>query len=362
MRTLFFLLLFFFLQSAFSQNNLSVYTKDGSLFSLYLNDSLINKIPQASILAEGIKKDTLKAKVILDNKQSAEETVYLLEKTTHTSGREFNYIVEMKGGKLKIIFNGMEEITKIPKPLVPPKPVVDTTSKYRNNLLGHYCELKEGNPVYFNNRPKDRVCKTAMPNEYLNYMNILMAKAQVEDDKYVIAENTTRNNCVSVGQLNKILTQISFELEKLKLIKESYVNIVDKKNSSRLDSTFKLTSSKNELAAFLKTADENGYKTSRQCTKASADADMKPVYEKLGAYNNDTERFQALKKMYAEYCYSVVQVKTLLTLFIHDKEKLDAAKMLYFQCVDTENYMKLSDLFSYGSTVSDLQDFLNKQQ
>jgi hypothetical protein len=362
MRTLsLILLIFFFIHFTFSQNNISVYTKDGSLFSLYLNDSLINKIPQASVLAEGIKKDTLKAKTILESKQSAEETVYLLDKGAHTLGKEFDYIVEVKSGKLKLIYNGTEEIPKVPKPLVPPKPVVDTSGKYRNNVLGHYCELKENNPVYFNNRPKDRICKTSMPGEYLNYMNILMTKAQTEDDKYLIAENTTRNNCVSVSQMNKILTYISYELEKLKLIKESYGNIIDKANSKRLDSTFRLESSKNELASFLKTADQNSYKTTSKCTSPSKDPDIKQLYDKMEAYRNDPEKFMVLKKMYSDYCYSVAQIKMLLGLFVHDKERLDACKLLYYYCTDTENYMKLSDVFSYNTTIADLQDFLNKQ-
>jgi hypothetical protein len=362
MRKLSVILLFLFTCSAFSQNNVSVYTKDGSLFSLYLNDSLINKVPQASVLAERVKKDTLKAKVILENKQSTEEIIYLLDKSTHTSGKEFDYIVEMKNGKLKMSYNATEEIPKIHKPLVPAKPVVDTSSKYRNNMLGHYCELKEGNALYFNNRPKDWICKVPMPNEYLNYMNILMVKTQIEDDKYTIAENTTRNNCVSVSQMNKILTYISYELEKLKLIKESYANIIDKKNSKRLDSTFKLESSKNELAAFLKTADENNYKTLNKCISPSKDTDIKQLYDKLGAHGNDTERFQILKRMYMEYCYSVVQIKMLLGLFVHDKEKMDVCRLLYFYCTDAKNYEKLSDVFSYNSTIADLKDFLNKQQ
>jgi hypothetical protein len=362
MRTLSAILLFFLIHSAFTQNNVSVYTKDGSLFTLYLNDSLINKAPQASVLAERIKNDTLKAKVILENKQSVEETIYLLDKSSHTSGREFDYIIEVKNGKLKMIYNGTEEIPKIPRPLVPPKPVVDTNSKYRNNVLGHYCELKEGNALYFNNRPKDWICKTAMPNEYLNYMNILMVKAHTEDDKYMVAENTTRNNCVSVSQMNKILTCISYELEKLKLIKESYANIIDKKNSKRLDSTFRLESSKNELASFLKTADENNYKTINKCGSPSKDEDIKQVYDKVAAHGNDTERFHILKKMHAEYCYSVAQIKMLLGVFVHDKEKLDVCKLLYFYCTDAENYEKLSDVFSYNSTIADLKDFLSKQQ
>ena len=44
------------------------------------------------------------------------------------------------------------------------------------------------------------------------------------------------------------------------------------------------------------------------------------------------------------------------------REKLDASKLLYYYCVDTQNYLNISDVFSYKLTESELKDFVEKQK
>jgi hypothetical protein len=326
-----------------------------------MNGAALNEKPEANISISDITKDTVNIKVEFNTGGSAEGVLYLLEKGKQVKNREFNYLLTKKDKKTIFAFTGTHSIIRLPEPLIPLKPVVDTSYKLRDNVLGHYCELKASRPSYFNNIPDNNECTAPMPEIYMNYVNLLLSRAQNDYDKYLVAQNTCQNNCVSVSQLNKILLHIPYEIEKLKLIKTVYFHIADRSAAKNLDSTMKLESSKKELGEFLKAAESGKVKTGANCLVASGEIEINSICNSLSVFSNDTERFEYLKKIYSTKCYSIVQVKLVLSQFIHDREKLDAAKMLYFYCTEKNNFTTIDNLFSYNSSIADLQDFVNKQ-
>lgn len=362
MRYLFFILFLLLILNAKCQNNLRIYSANGELFKLSINTILINEHEDAHVLALNIIDDTITIQIEFSNKLKAQKKIYLLEKGKLVTNKEFNYKVESIQNKLIISFVNILDIQKIIDPIVPPKPIIDTSNKYRNNILGHFCELKNDIPIFFNNLPKQGVCSAPMPIEYLNYVAILMKKTEVPDDKYNLLEKVVRNNCISIEQMNSLLKYIDYEVEKLKLVKLAYFHFSDILNANKLESSFNYESSKTELHNFL-----NESKTSKQilnstCEKSAEDVEINSFSEKLMAINNDAERYQNLKKLYTNYCYTSLQVKQVLQSFIHDREKLDAAQLLYYYCVDKQNYTVIIDVFSYKQTESDLNDFIEKQK
>ncbi|MBA2613896.1 MAG: DUF4476 domain-containing protein [Bacteroidetes bacterium] len=350
------------LNFVFSQNNVRVFSGNGELFTVSAFNLVQNKIPQANVLIQTILDDTLKLKIELDNKTKFETTLFLFEKGKPTKNKEFNYRINIEQGKIKFSYNGYYDIIKLPDPLVPVKPIIDTTFKYKNTRLGHFCELKDSKPVYFNNIPKNASCINAMPEEYLNYTNLLMVKADVADEKFIIAENVCRNNCLSVAQLNFLLKYIEFELDKLKLLKIAYFNLTDLNNKKDLEKSFRFESSVSELNSFFKTAVDPKTFASKNCKTPSSPEDVKTFQSELSVYTNDAQRYETFKKLYDGFCYSKDQVVIILNTFIHDREKLDAAKMLYFKCAEKDNFLLISDVFSYNETISELKDFVSKQK
>lgn len=345
-----------------SQNNIRVFSAKGELFTLTVFDTVQNKIPQTNVLINHVYEDSLHIKIELEDKTKTETTLLLFEKGKTTKNREFNYIINVEQNKIKINYAGYYDMVRLPDPLVPEKPIVDTTTKYKNTRLGHFCELKDSKPIYFNNIPKEGPCKAPMPADYLNYTNLLMLKAQVPDDKFIIADNVCRNNCLSVEQLNFILKYIDYELEKLKLIKIAYYNITDKEKNKELEKSFRFESSVSELNSFFKVANEQKIKTKFNCSIASSSEEIKNLENNLNVYSNDAQRFETLKKIYEDYCFSKDQIILVLGKFIHDREKLDAAKMLYYKCVEKEDFLLISDVFSYNETISELKEFVAKQK
>jgi hypothetical protein len=343
-----------------AQNNLRLFDPDGDVFTVYLGDSICNKVPQTEVLLTGLKKDSLELKIQFAN-GNVDEFVYLLERGRKVSGKEFVYKVSIKKSKPKITFIGNESMILMPANIVPNKPAVDTSKKYNNKVLEHYVDLKNSNITYFNNYPYDGKCQLPMPASYLNYMGILMKKAQTDDDIFLIAQNTTQNNCLSVDQLNVILGYISYEIEKLKLIRSAYFSLVDVNNRDKLNLSFKLEASKKQLADFFKNSEQYRYKSGKDCTTAASKEEMDEFTNALVANTSDVEKLILLRKTYLDHCFDIEQSKIILGKFIHDRERLDAAKLLYFHCIEKERFTEVKETFSYTTTIADLEDFIKKQ-
>ncbi len=351
-----------FINMCFAQNNLILSSANGKVFKVLEKGKAFNTIPQAHVVIEKIMKDTLYAELEFENRKKYPVTIYLLEQGLSSKNKEYNYQVECNDVNLNLRFTGVFDILPFPNPLVPAKPIIDTSRKYRNQTFGRLCQLKEGKPLYFNNIPKDGICLTTMPAEYMNYTALLISKAEVQDHKYTIVENVCRNNCLSVDQLGVLLKHIEYEIEKLKIVRLAYYSLVDPANKKNLEKAFRFEPSINELNAFLKTAEENRIKTSNGCSTAASQMLIDKYALRLSSFGNDAERFEAFRKGYADLCYSADHAILILSKFIHDREKLDAAKLLYFNCVEKDKFLKVAEVFSYNQTSSELKDFIDKQR
>ena len=355
-------LISFFCLPLFSQNYIRIIQQDGEPFSLSIDDSLINTVQQTEVSFGPLDKDTLNLKCILSGGSELKTIVYLLDKKSETINKEFNYVLIGKKAPHQLKFVGIKDFKRIPEPIVPQKPKVDTSQKYKNTTLEHYVEIKNNKPIWFNNYPYDGKCQMAMPSNYMSYFHLLMKKAQNEDDRYYIAENTARNNCISILQLNQMLTYIPFEIEKLKFIRVAYFSLTDPEHKDKLDSTFKLESSKIEWQNFYKNINDYKYRSDMNCISASEDSIITNMAEKLRILSSDIERLTYFKKTYGRNCYSSKQSETILKIFVHDRERMEAAKLLYFHCSDKENFYYISDIFMYKLYSSELIDFISKQK
>jgi len=345
-----------------AQNNASLSSSNGKLFKVIFGGKTFNEKAQAHVVLENIVKDTLRIELEFENKKKLPATLYLLEQGEPTQNKDFSYRVEFNDVKLKLVFVGVYDIRPLPDPLVAKKPVVDTSMNYKNKTFGHLFELKNGKPLYFNNRPGNGPCAVAMPPEYLDYTGFLISRAQVMDYKFAIVENVCRNNCLTVDQLNSLLKHIEHEIEKLKIVRLAYFSLVDPANKKGLAQSFRFEASVNELNSILNNPDVALNSSPNNCSKPASEMILNNFVTRLSAFGNDAERFEVFKKGYMELCYSVEQVSQILNKFIHDREKLEAAKLLYAYCVEKDKFMTVSEAFSYNQTNSELKDFIEKQR
>ncbi|HOZ86305.1 MAG TPA: DUF4476 domain-containing protein [Bacteroidia bacterium] len=232
-----------------AQNSARLLSADGTPFKVLQNGIVLNKNAEASLLIENVLNDTLNLMIEFENKHSLPITIYLLDKGKKTNNKEYNYQI-VNGQQVKAIFTGMYDPVSLPDPIVPQKPIVDTSHQRNNNLLEHFCELKNGKPVYFNNMPLDEKCKTPMPGGYLGFTDQLIKRAQSDEAKFRIVEGVCRNNCIFVSQLVTLLNYIEYELEKLKLAKLAVQSLTDPDHLNMLEKSFRYESTFVELKKF----------------------------------------------------------------------------------------------------------------
>lgn len=355
------LLILFSVNFLFAQNNVNLTSLNGKTFKVTSSGKTWNTLPQASLYMENIMQDTFVIELEFENKKKITSTFYLLEQGVPCKNKEFNYKVDFNDVILKVNFTGVYDIIPLPNPIVPNKPIADTTPVLKKGVYEHFCEIKDGKAIYFNNIPKTGTCTIAMPESYLRYTALLVAKAEVQDKKFAVVETVCRNNCMSVAQLSRLLNYVDYEIEKLKLIRTAYLHLVDQANKKNLEKNFRFESSIKALNDFLNNPEEIKQATENKCTVAASEMLISKYLDRLGSYGTDSERFEALKKGYSELCYSTNQVSLILSKFIHDREKLDAAKLLYFHCVEKAGYLIVGEVFSYNQTKSELKDFIDKQ-
>lgn len=346
-----------------AQNNLIIFSSTGNYFKVSCKELKINDAFQQELKLEAIEFDTLHLTLTLEkDKTTLNRTVFLLEKGAHVASKEFIFSLEQDDShkKLKLVFITANTIKTLPNPLLPEKPKEDTTYKWRNNVYGSVFELKEGKPVFYLNIPKNGVCSEGITDDNLKYCIQLLARTSIESERFKLAGSIVKNNCFTSAQSIQVLNSINYELDKLKLLKDIYPHLTDKNNFKTLRSAFKFESSKKEFDDILLNPSSLDKKNKIICTKAVNDTIVTSIASTIKLLSSDYEKEEYMKEKYANLCYTSAQFKGLLNLLLHDREKLDLAKIFYNNITDKENLNTLNDVFSYKESINNFQNFLKQ--
>jgi hypothetical protein len=79
-----------------------------------------------------------------------------------------------------------------------------------------------------------------------------MEKEWFEGNKIKSATHVVKNNSLTTNQVKQIMQLFSFENNKLEVAKQAYANTVDKRNYSSVNDLFSFSSSREELARFIR--------------------------------------------------------------------------------------------------------------
>ncbi|MFO0357244.1 MAG: DUF4476 domain-containing protein [Sphingobacteriaceae bacterium] len=346
-----------------AQNSLIIFSSSGNKFSVKGSEIIAKDTFYQEARFTNILKDTLNLTFKLeDGSVELNRLIYLLEKAKPVKNKEFIYSLELntETKKLKLVFVTANDVKPLPDPLLPPKPKEDTTYKWRNNVYGNLFELKDGKPSFFYNVPKNGTCIQAMPNENVDYALKLIARTQINTEKYSFAREVLKSNCISCQQYADLMKGINFEIDKLKLFKEAYLNITDKNNVAGIQNQFKFESSKKEFNDIISNPNKIIVKNKINCMVAVHDSIPFALIKNLKLFTTDHEKYQYMKEKGSEHCYTTMQFKNILSVFLHDREKLDLTKQFYTNITDKENLKTLKDIFSYQETNANLLDFLKQ--
>jgi hypothetical protein len=356
------LVLLFATATAFSQNNVIVFSSNAGLFKANIDGFISSEDYNQEVKINSITKDTFDILITLkEGNLTLKRKLYLLSKAKPVKNKEFVYSLELnkETNKIKLVFVSVHDIKPLPDPLLPPKPAEDTTYKWRNNVFGTLFELKDGRPIFYFNLPKGGVCTEGMTQVNLDHGLAFLKRTVMDFEKQEYTKEIVKNNCITCAQLAIVMKAMNYELDKLKLVKDAYPNIVDKKELKTLEGSFRFESSKKEFADILSNTDKLTSTMNKvNCSKAETDSVIQELASNIKLFSTDHERFQFMKEKAASYCFTCTQFKSILNIFLHDREKLDLTKLFYNNLTNKENIALLNEAFSYQESIVNLENFI----
>jgi hypothetical protein len=105
-----------------------------------------------------------------------------------------------------------------------------------------------------------------------------------------------------------------------------------------------------------------GYNGPVGCPWPIGDEDFRDVKKTISEKSFDDTKLEIAKQVTSSNCLFAEQVKAIMGLFSFENTKLEYAKFAYRFTFDTGNYYKINDAFSFDSSVSDLNKFLQGER
>lgn len=203
-------------------------------------------------------------------------------------------------------------------------------------------------------------------NGYINDVTFRQLKQQIitsgnEATMFNMAKNFTTHYCMSVGQIMELAALFNTEAFRWDLIQSASANIYDLDNYTYFDQVFPSQQFRDRCRGlYAPRQNPNPVPTPappvQRCEVSIAEFDgIKNSINKI-SFNSSKE--SQLKSITRGRCFTVDQIKQLLNLFSFESSKLDLAKYLYEFCIDKQNYFRVNEVFSFSSSVDDLNRFI----
>lgn len=101
-----------------------------------------------------------------------------------------------------------------------------------------------------------------------------------------------------------------------------------------------------------------GYSGRIGCGWPMNDGEFADVKKSIDAKSFEDSKMTLAKQVGANRCFTVDQVKGLMSLFSFEDSKLDIAKYAYERTYDIDNYYKVNDAFTFESSIDDLNEYI----
>ncbi len=101
-----------------------------------------------------------------------------------------------------------------------------------------------------------------------------------------------------------------------------------------------------------------GYSGRVGCGWPMSNTEFADVKKSIEAKSFEDSKMTLAKQVGSNRCFTVDQVKGLMTLFSFEDSKLDIAKYAYERTFDIDNYYKVNDAFTFESSIDDLNEYI----
>ncbi|MBN8693400.1 MAG: DUF4476 domain-containing protein [Bacteroidetes bacterium] len=343
--------------------NLVVINPYGKVFTLYVNDEIVNKEPQAIVKAFNVHEGWLKLRVEIEGVAGKITDSIHLKSIEKYNNKEITLslkerITEGKNN-YKFEFISIGELSGPATPIVPDLPV-NLSVLDENKKFGNIYEMHLRKPIYIKNYDSASAkCLVDLDDKDIEYHLFLLKNTNDYSERIKYTRRAILFNCYTAERLVKLLNTFDTEIEKLKYAKLAFPHLTDKSNAKTIENAFLFKSVSEEYEIFLKNIAAENYQKSLNCKQAVADNEYNEIYVSVVKGKYDHDKIAIAKKAVQKHCFSSAQVKKLMDIFTHDREKLDLAKAAYNSIVDKENYKMAAESFMFGENRKDFLNFIS---
>ncbi len=307
-----------------NKNNIVFYSENGEKFWVVLNGIKQNGTAETNVKVTDLNQPTYKAKVIFEDKtlMDVDQNIYFVTQDgsgSQANATEFTYAVtKNKKGEYKIKGRSMAPIASLPPPppeqkvivytTTPPAEVITTTTSTTTTNTGDNVNVGMG-----------------MPGLNMN-VNINTGMGTGVQQTTTQTTTTTSGSSSSSGY-------------------SSNTNVSNNNNNSGYAE---------EKIVYLP-----GYNGPIGCARPMTGKDFEGVKSSISSKSFDDTKLTMAKQVIGANCLLSTQVKEIMLLFSFEGTRLDLAKFSYDKTYDQGNYYKLNDAFTFESSISELNDYIN---
>lgn len=361
----FFLFSSILLHSQVVNMNVVVIHPEGKKFTLYVNNEKINSEPQAIVKAMNLSEGWCKLKAEVQENQQIVTDSFNIKPIEKNNNKEITLIFSThnKNGKSFTHFDfiNLGDLSGPAKPIVPELPIY-LSKLTENAVFGNLYQIIDNKPLFFKNYDSTlSKCRINLDEKDIQHFSFLISQTNDFSNRIVYTAKTVYNNCYTVNQLSQILNKMEIEMDKLKYARIGYYHLLDKQNAKNLNQIFKFKTMSEEYASFLSGVADENYQKILNCTTPVIDSRFNEIYVSVVKEKYEHDKIIAAKKIVVKNCFSSAQIKKLVDIFTHDREKLELAKSAYNVVTDKENYKSLEESFQFKENKTEFLNFISKQ-
>ena len=90
--------------------------------------------------------------------------------------------------------------------------------------------------------------------------------------------------------------------------------------------------------------------------------DFNDVKSSLSSKTFESDKLTLAKQIFDSNCLLSSQVKQVMGLFTYEDSKLEFAKYAYGRTYDLGNYYKVNDVFTYSSSIDELNSYIQSNK
>lgn len=318
--------------AAFTQtSDLVIFSDDGTKFTLIIDGEVKNEAPATRVVATGIRTGT---PVLMLKFEDA--AIAPLKQTGYMDmGQEYTMMLTTnKKGARVLRMTGQAEVgtaakTEPTKPTPPPTFVEDAPG---GTTVTHEVGM-----------PGDEVITTTTvieegdPGLDGENVNINMGVNGVNFNMSVNAGGTTGSSTTSTTRTTTTTTTTRTSAPAKP--------IIDTKPKPTEPAVYSMP----------------GYSGRVGCGWPMSATEFADVKKSIGSKSFEDSKMTLAKQVGGNRCFTVEQVKELMTLFSFEDSKLEIAKYAYDRTFDIDNYYKVNDAFTFESSIDDLNNHIKSR-